>query len=112
MGGFAIVLAMLAQAGAPGTAEATSEGQACIGPLTYRSATVYAAATDYYFANAAGSEVRIRLGNLDTDASGFGPLTALDESAEGPPSENPAMVGREFNICFDGLDIRAEATAD
>lgn len=109
MSGLAIVLAMLAQAGEPG---ARSEAQACIGPLTYRSATVYAASTDYYFANRAGSEVRIRLRNLETEGSGFEPLTALDESEEGPPSENPAMVGREFNVCFDGLDIRAEATAD
>ena len=106
MSGISIVLAMLAQAGGP------SEAQACIGPLTYRSATVYAGSTDYYFANGAGREVRIRMGNLELAGSGFEPLTALDETAEGPPSENPAMVGREFNICFDGLDIRAEMTAD
>ena len=78
----------------------------CLDPMTFRAATVYAGATDYYFSNGAGEESRIRIQSEEIEASGFSNLTAMDETEEGPPGENPAMVGREFQVCLDGLKIR------
>ncbi len=103
--------ALLALAGTTSANPPVESAPVCLGPLTYRSATVYAGSTDYYFDKRTGEQLRIRVSNLETEGSGFESLTALDDTEEGPPSENPAKVGLAFDVCFEGLAIKAVPAA-
>ncbi len=80
--------------------------------VTFVSATWYAGSTKYYFKNAEGEEIEISLLNdgMD-DAAKYNPkmpkeslLEGDDPKREGPPSEEPKMVGKKFKIIYDAID--------
>lgn len=78
---------------------------------TYRSATVYAAATDYFFEDAAGQPIDFRVSNLPEEQDVDLPPDMLDSTTvEGPPGANPDLVGREFVLVYNDerLLVRVE----
>ena len=88
----------------------TTEGNAL--DVTFLRATWYAGSTKYYFKNAKGAELEISLLNDGMeDAKLYNPkmpkeslLEGDDPKREGPPSENPAFVGKKFKIIYDAKD--------
>ena len=77
--------------------------------VTFLRATWYAGSTKYYFKDAKGAEIEIGLLNDGMeDAKLYNPkmpkeslLEGDDPKREGPPSENPAFVGKKFKIIYD-----------
>ncbi len=80
--------------------------------VTFLRATWYAGSTKYYFKNAKGEEIEISLLNDGMeDAALYNPkmpkeslLEGDDPKREGPPSENPKLVGKKFKIIYDAKD--------
>lgn len=66
--------------------------------VIYQRATMYAAATDFYFTNEQGEEVEVRVANLPEERTTVYPENLLEdiEGLEGPPGANPEMVGKSF----------------
>ena len=53
---------------------------------------------EFHFINAAGADVRVDISNMPEDSGAVYPGYLLESSdtLEGPPGENPAMVGKPF----------------
>ena len=66
--------------------------------VIYKSATYYAGRVDFYFEDEKGQVVTVGISNLPEDSGAVYPKYLLDpdENLEGPPGENPAMVGKPF----------------
>ncbi len=69
--------------------------------LTYESATVYAAATDYSFKDAKDHFIEIRVNDLDENPVVSLPGNLLESDvAEGPPGANPDLVGKRMRVTY------------
>lgn len=66
--------------------------------VTYKSATYYTGRVDFYFQDDKGKEVVVGISNIPEDSGAVYPPNLLDpdKNIEGPPGENPAMVGKPF----------------
>ena len=66
--------------------------------VTYKSATYYTGRVDFYFQDEKGNEVVVGISNMPEDSGAVYPPNLLDpdKNLEGPPGENPAMVGKPF----------------
>jgi hypothetical protein len=66
--------------------------------VIYKSATYYAGRVDFYFVDEKGEIITVGISNLPEDSGAVYPKYLLepDENLEGPPGENPAMVGKPF----------------
>ena len=70
--------------------------------MTYESATVYAAATDYFFKNKTGKTIKIRINNLEGNPKISIPTNFLETGIEeGPPGANPALIGKKVRVTYD-----------
>ncbi len=81
--------------------------------LTYESATVYAASTDYYFKNEnTGEIIKLRISNSE-EATVKIPDNMLQESEDGPPEANKALVGKLFMLSsIEGVITEIELEED
>lgn len=81
--------------------------------VTYKSATYYTGRVDFYFVDDNGDEVTVGISNFPEDSAAVYPKELLEsgEDLEGPPGENPAMVGKQFLLVRDStgklLEIKA-----
>ncbi|HQZ78946.1 MAG: hypothetical protein KAY50_04710 [Chitinophagaceae bacterium] len=66
--------------------------------VTYKSATYYTGRVDFYFTDETGETITIGISNFPEDKGAIYPKSLLQstDTTEGPPSENPAMVGKHF----------------
>ncbi len=66
--------------------------------VTYKNAIYYTGRVEFHFINAAGADVRVDISNMPEDSGAVYPGYLLESSdtLEGPPGENPAMVGKPF----------------
>ncbi len=66
--------------------------------VTYESAVYYSGRVEFHFKNAAGGDVRVDISNMPEDSGAVYPKYLLEsgDTLEGPPGENPAMVGKPF----------------
>lgn len=66
--------------------------------VTYQSATYYTGRVEFHFTDDKGADVRVDISNLPEDSGAIYPAYLLESSdtLEGPPGENPAMVGKSF----------------
>jgi hypothetical protein len=66
--------------------------------VIYKSAACYATKVDFYFEDESGGQVIVGISTLPEDSGAVYPKYLLepDENLEGPPGENPAMVGKPF----------------
>ena len=66
--------------------------------VTYESAVYYTGRVEFHFKNAAGAAIRVDISNMPEDSGAIYPSYLLESSdtLEGPPGENPAMVGKPF----------------
>lgn len=66
--------------------------------VTYKNAIYYTGRVEFHFVNAAGADVRVDISNMPEDSGAIYPNYLLESSdtLEGPPGENPAMVGKPF----------------
>ncbi len=64
----------------------------------YKSATYYAGRVDFYFEDEKGQVITVGISNMPEDSGAVYPPELLEstENLEGPPGENPAMVGKPF----------------
>lgn len=64
----------------------------------YKSATYYAGRVDFFFVDEKGQAITVGISNLPEDSGAVYPPDLLEpaENLEGPPGENPAMVGKPF----------------
>jgi hypothetical protein len=71
--------------------------------VTYVSATYYTGRVDFYFKDENGVEVIVGISNFPEDNGAPYPPELLEsgEDVEGPPGENPAMVGKKFYLVKD-----------
>ena len=85
--------------------EATKDTVAVIPPVaennqkvTYQSATYYTGRVELHFLDEKGGDIRVDISNLPEDSGAIYPKYLLESSdtLEGPPGENPAMVGKPF----------------
>jgi len=84
------------------TEKKAAEKNANIKEAIYESATVYAAATDFYFKDTEGNKIEFRESNLPGEQKVGLPELMLDPNAsEGPPGANPQLVGRTFQLIYD-----------
>lgn len=86
----------------PNTGSVTPEKKAIkIEEMTYESATVYAASTDYFFKNGKGEVVKIRISDLEENPKVSLPTNLLEVNIEeGPPGANPDMVGKKMRVTY------------
>lgn len=85
----------------PGNTDKAVGGQT-IKQASYQSATVYAAASDYYFKAKNGEAIQFRVSNLPDEKTVVMPSDMLASiGEEGPPEANPALQGRKFNLIYD-----------
>lgn len=83
--------------------------------VTYVSATYYTGRVDFYFTDENGETITVGISNFPEDKAATYPKSLLEsiDTTEGPPSENPAMVGKHFflvkNTAGELIEIR---TAD
>ncbi len=76
--------------------------------VTYQSATVYAASTDYYFEDKEGKTMKIRVSNLPEESKIVLPTNLLESNiSEGPPGANPDLVGKTFKLLYNDQDVLA-----
>jgi len=69
--------------------------------MIYESATVYAAATDYFFRNKKGESIKIRISDLDENPAVSLPANLLETDVEeGPPGANPDIVGKKMRVTY------------
>lgn len=66
--------------------------------VTYKSATYYTGRVEFHFTDDKGAEVIVDISNMPEDSGAIYPTYLLESSdtLEGPPGENPAMVGKAF----------------
>lgn len=66
--------------------------------VTYKSATYYTGRVDFYFDDEKGAEIVVGISNMPEDSGAIYPSYLLEsgDTLEGPPGENPAMVGKSF----------------
>ncbi len=70
--------------------------------VTYRSATVYAGSTDFYFENDDGEIIEFRVSNLQDEQKIELPDDMLESGVlDGPPGANPDLVGEDFMLLYD-----------
>jgi len=64
----------------------------------YKSATYYTGRVEFRFTDDKGAEVIVDISNMPEDSGAIYPTYLLESSdtLEGPPGENPAMVGKSF----------------
>jgi len=80
--------------------------------LTYKSATYYTGRVDFYFTDETGETITVGISNFPEDNGAIYPKSLLEstDTTEGPPSENPAMVGKHFflvkNTAGELIEIR------
>lgn len=80
--------------------------------VTYVSATVYTGRSDFYFTDEKGETITVGISNFPEDKGAIYPKSLLEstDTTEGPPSENPAMVGKHFflvkNAAGEIIEIR------
>ena len=84
--------------------------------LTYKSATYYTGRVDFYFTDETGETITVSSGTYGKyyfeDNGAIYPKSLLEttDTTEGPPSENPAMVGKHFflvkNTAGELIEIR------
>lgn len=81
--------------------------------VTFVSATYYTGRVDFYFKDEKGAEVIVGINNDPEVKGAIYPPSLLEssENLEGPPGENPAMVGKQFllikNKTGDLIEIKA-----
>ena len=86
--------------------------------VIYKSATYYTGRVDFYFQDEKGGEVKVGISNLPEDSGAVYPNYLLEsgEDLEGPPGENPAMVGKPFllirNAAGEVREIRAAGSVN
>ncbi len=68
--------------------------------VTYISATYYTGRVDFYFKDENGKRIEVGISNFPEDKGAKYPPSLLEsgEELEGPPGENPAMVGKQFYL--------------
>lgn len=66
--------------------------------VIYQSATYYTGRVEFHFHDATGADVIVNISNFPEDSGAVYPKYLLEssDSLEGPPGENPAMVGKPF----------------
>lgn len=66
--------------------------------VTYESAVYYTGRVEFHFKNAAGAAITVDISNMPEDSGAIYPKYLLEsgDTLEGPPGENPAMVGKPF----------------
>ena len=66
--------------------------------VIYQSATYYTGRVEFHFHDEAGADVMVDISNMPEDSGAIYPKYLLEssDSLEGPPGENPAMVGKPF----------------
>jgi len=66
--------------------------------VIYQSATYYTGRVEFHFHDETGADVNISISNFPEDSGAVYPKYLLESSdtLEGPPGENPAMVGKTF----------------
>ena len=71
--------------------------------VTYVSATYYTGRVDFYFKDEKGKTIEVGISNFPEDKGAKYPPSLLEsgEDIEGPPGENPAMVGKQFYLVKD-----------
>jgi hypothetical protein len=64
----------------------------------YKSATYYTGRVDFFFEDEKGQLITVGISNMPEDSGAVYPPDLLEptENLEGPPGENPAMVGKPF----------------
>ena len=66
--------------------------------VIYQSATYYTGRVEFHFHDETGADVNVSISNFPEDSGAIYPKYLLEssDSLEGPPGENPAMVGKPF----------------
>ena len=66
--------------------------------VIYQSATYYTGRVEFHFHDETGADVNVSISNFPEDSGAIYPKYLLEssDSLEGPPGENPAMVGKTF----------------
>ncbi len=66
--------------------------------VIYQSATYYAGRVEFHFHDMTGADVMVNISNMPEDSGAVYPKYLLEscDALEGPPGENPAMVGKSF----------------
>ena len=66
--------------------------------VIYQSATYYTGRVEFHFHDETGADVNVSISNFPEDSGAVYPKYLLESSdtLEGPPGENPAMVGKPF----------------
>ncbi len=66
--------------------------------VIYQSATYYTGRVEFHFHDETGADVMVDISNMPEDSGAVYPKYLLEssDSLEGPPGENPAMVGKPF----------------
>ncbi|MEO5947558.1 MAG: hypothetical protein ABIP79_12130 [Chitinophagaceae bacterium] len=83
--------------------------------VTYVSATYYTGRVDFYFTDESGETITVGISNFPEDKGAMYPKSLLEstDTTEGPPSENPAMVGKHFFLVKNAAgEITEIRTAD
>lgn len=71
--------------------------------VTYVSATYYTGRVDFYFTDENNERIEVGISNFPEDNGAIYPDLLLEstDTTEGPPGENPAMVGKQFFLVKD-----------
>lgn len=66
--------------------------------VTYQSAIYYTGRVEFHFQDEKGGDIRVDISNMPEDSGAVYPKYLLEsgDTLEGPPSANPAMVGKPF----------------
>ena len=66
--------------------------------VIYQSATYYTGRVEFHFHDETGADVNVSISNFPEDSGAVYPKYLLEstDTTEGPPGENPAMVGKPF----------------
>ncbi len=81
--------------------------------VIYQSATYYTGRVEFHFHDETGADVTVSISNFPEDSGAVYPKYLLEstDTTEGPPGENPAMVGKPFllvkNATGEVREIRA-----
>ncbi len=71
--------------------------------VIYLDAAVYAAATSYYFTDEEGKDFEVKVSTIPGEETLKMPEGLLETGeTEGPPGPNPSMIGKPFEIRYNG----------